>query len=294
MARIGRAAGDDHLGLVGERDLAGLVVVDQVVLGADAVGHGVEPLARLVDRLAVGQVAAVVEVHPHEGVAGRHGDHEHGLVGLAAGVHLAVDHAGLKGGIGFREVDGSWGRAEGGEHRSPKRADRHANLEAFEILRRLDRPFGRGDLAETVVPDLFERQQPLLLDLGANIFAEIAVHGRPHLIVARKSEADAVERGIGNERRQDDRRKAEHFDAARTHLVQHVGIGAELARGEDVDRHAAAALLLDLRDGFLRPHVHGMGKRLVVGELVGEFGGIGRPRADRKCRGDACRGCAHE
>jgi hypothetical protein len=45
LPRISRAAGDDHLRLLGAGDLGGLVIVDQVILDADAIGHGAEPLA---------------------------------------------------------------------------------------------------------------------------------------------------------------------------------------------------------------------------------------------------------
>jgi hypothetical protein len=88
--RIGRAARDDHLGFLRQGDLGRLVVVDDLVLGPDGVGHGAEPLARLVDVLAVGQVAAGRQVHAHEGVARAHGGHEDRLVRLAAGMRLDV------------------------------------------------------------------------------------------------------------------------------------------------------------------------------------------------------------
>ena len=45
-ARIGRAAGDDELRLVGVRDPLDLVVVEQLVLAPHAVGHDLEPFAR--------------------------------------------------------------------------------------------------------------------------------------------------------------------------------------------------------------------------------------------------------
>ena len=57
-ARIGRAAGDDHRGLVLLRELLDLVIVDAVVVGSNAILDGVEPLARQVRRRAVGEMAA--------------------------------------------------------------------------------------------------------------------------------------------------------------------------------------------------------------------------------------------
>ena len=61
-ARIGRAAGDDHLRLVLLRKLAHLVHVDAVVVAAHAIRHRLEPLARHVDRRAVAEMAAGGEV----------------------------------------------------------------------------------------------------------------------------------------------------------------------------------------------------------------------------------------
>ena len=89
-ARIGRAAGDDHLGpmLLGEP--LDLLHVDEVVVAAHAIGHDLEPAARHVDRRAVGEMAAGGEVEPHEGVAGLHQRHEHFGIGGGAGMRLHV------------------------------------------------------------------------------------------------------------------------------------------------------------------------------------------------------------
>ncbi len=68
-ARIGRAAGDDQPGpvLVGQ----GLdrVIVDQVGVGRDAIGHGLEPAAGHGGRRAMGQVAAMSQAHAQDHVA---------------------------------------------------------------------------------------------------------------------------------------------------------------------------------------------------------------------------------
>ena len=89
-ARIGRAAGDDHLGAVLAGELRHLLHVDPVVVAAHAIRHHLEPLAGHVDGRAVGQVPAGGEVEPHEGVAGRHQRHEGGGVGGGAGVRLHI------------------------------------------------------------------------------------------------------------------------------------------------------------------------------------------------------------
>ena len=92
-ARIGRAAGDDHLGPVLFGEPFDLVHVDEMVLAADAIGHDLEPLARHVDRRAVGEMAAGGEVQPHEGIAGLHQRHEHFGIGGGAGMRLDVGEA---------------------------------------------------------------------------------------------------------------------------------------------------------------------------------------------------------
>ena len=80
-------------GLCSRGEPRDLVIVDELVVAAHAVGHDLEPLARHVDRRAVGQVPAGGEVEAHEGVAGLHQRQEHGLVHLAAGVRLHVGEA---------------------------------------------------------------------------------------------------------------------------------------------------------------------------------------------------------
>ena len=67
-----------------------LVVVEQAVVGADAVLDGVEPFARQVGGGAVGEVAARRQRHAERGVAGPEEGEEDGLVGLGATVGLDV------------------------------------------------------------------------------------------------------------------------------------------------------------------------------------------------------------
>ena len=77
-------------GLCSLRELAHLVHVDAVVVAAHAVGHRLEPLARHVDRRAVGQMAAGGEIEAQEGVAGLHQRHERRGIGGRAGMRLHV------------------------------------------------------------------------------------------------------------------------------------------------------------------------------------------------------------
>jgi hypothetical protein len=67
-----------------------LVIVDAVIVARTLVGHHIEPLARLVDRRAVGQVAAAGQVEAEKGVARLQQGEEHRLVGLGAGMGLDI------------------------------------------------------------------------------------------------------------------------------------------------------------------------------------------------------------
>ncbi len=103
-ARIGRAAGDDHRGLVLLGEPLDLVVVDAVIVGAHAVLHGVEPFAGEVGRRAVGEMAAGGEAKPHDGVAGLQQRQHHGLVRLAARMRLHIGEVAIEQALGA--VDG--------------------------------------------------------------------------------------------------------------------------------------------------------------------------------------------
>ncbi len=96
LARDGRAAGDDHLGLVFLGQRLDLVVVQRVVLLAHAILDGVEPLAGLVRLGTVGQVAAGVQAHAEDGVAGLDQRLEDTLVGLAARIRLHIGEGAVK------------------------------------------------------------------------------------------------------------------------------------------------------------------------------------------------------
>ena len=81
-AGVGAGTGDDEFGFVFEGDFADIGHVDAFGLLVEDVVDGFEPFAGHVDVLAVGEVAAVVEVEAHDGVAGGEGGEEDGLVGL--------------------------------------------------------------------------------------------------------------------------------------------------------------------------------------------------------------------
>ncbi len=96
MARIGRAAGDDHLRLVLVGELGNFLIVDALVVAAHIVRHRLEPLAGQAHRRAVGQVTAGGEVEAEEGVARLHQREEHGGVRLRARMGLDVRKAGAE------------------------------------------------------------------------------------------------------------------------------------------------------------------------------------------------------
>ena len=63
---------DDELRLVLERELAQALVVDGLGLLVDPVGNDLELLARVVERMAVGEVTSMGEVHTKQGVTRLH------------------------------------------------------------------------------------------------------------------------------------------------------------------------------------------------------------------------------
>ena len=89
-AGIGAGADHDHLRLVLVRQPLELVVVDPLIVLADAVGDDRVELAGEVERMAVGEMAAVGEVHAEHGVARLQQREIDRHVGLRAGVRLHV------------------------------------------------------------------------------------------------------------------------------------------------------------------------------------------------------------
>ena len=90
LARIGRPAGEDQLRaeLLGEARQR--VHVDARVVVRHAIGDDVVEAAGEVEPHAVGEVAAVVELHAEDAVAGLEQRVERGGVGLGARVRLDV------------------------------------------------------------------------------------------------------------------------------------------------------------------------------------------------------------
>ena len=102
-ARVGAGADHDHLRLVLVRELLELLVVDSLVVLADAVGHDRVELAGEVERVAVREVAAVRQVHAEHRVAGREEREVHRHVRLRAGVRLDVGVLGAEERLGARD-----------------------------------------------------------------------------------------------------------------------------------------------------------------------------------------------
>ena len=90
LARVGRPAGEQQLGLVLLRQARDLVHVEPGVLPAHAVRDDVVQPPREVELHAVREVAAVVELHAHDPVARLEQRVVDGRVGLRAGVRLHV------------------------------------------------------------------------------------------------------------------------------------------------------------------------------------------------------------
>jgi hypothetical protein len=189
-------------------------------------------------------------------------------------IFLAVGNLGLQRGIGFAERDADRRGTEGGKHRDPQRHHRHADLEVREVLRRLDRARARGDLAEAVVPHRLEGRETDLLDIAADVFSDFAIHRRPHLVVAGEGETDAGQRRGRDQRRHHSAGHGRELQRARAQLSHHVAIAAELIVREQVDRDLAVGLGGNRLDGFLQPHVDGVGDRQVVAELQFQRSGL--------------------
>ena len=93
---IGGGAGHDHLGLMLLGQVPDLIVVDPMGHRVHAVGDDVVVEAGEVHGAAVGQVAAVVQVHAHDGVAVLAQGLVNGEVGGGAAVGLHVDIVGVE------------------------------------------------------------------------------------------------------------------------------------------------------------------------------------------------------
>ena len=87
---IGRAACQHELGPMFTGERRNNVHVDKLVFAANAVGNGLEPFSRLIDRRAVRGMAASIQTQSHEGVAGLKQRKEHRLVGLRTRMRLHI------------------------------------------------------------------------------------------------------------------------------------------------------------------------------------------------------------
>ncbi|MNC28141.1 hypothetical protein D3C75_763380 [compost metagenome] len=87
---IRAGAGHDQTGTVLEGRLADLIIINAVGVLIHAVSHEVVQDAGGVGRIAVGQVAAVGQIHAEHGVAGFDGRQVNSQIGLSAGVGLHI------------------------------------------------------------------------------------------------------------------------------------------------------------------------------------------------------------
>jgi hypothetical protein len=143
---------------------------------------------------------------------------------------------------------------------------------------------GTGDLAEAVVPHLVHGGQAALVDLGADIDAQLAVHRLPDGVVVLEGEADAVDRRGGHQGGQDQAGQGEEVDRAGAQLRQHVGVGTQLVVGEHLDVDLAVGGGLDAGGGFQLAHGLRMGDGGVVRQLQAEGGRSGGACVDGEQR----------
>ena len=169
------------------------------------------------------------------------------------GIFLPVDDLGLERGVHFGEIQADGSGAERAEQRSPCRADGDADLEAEQILGRLDPPRTGGDLAEAGIPDRISDREPALLDLRADMRAEISVHGGPDRLVVLPREGDAVNRGDRHQGGEDERGNSGEIDRAGADLCQHVGVRTELAQRKHLEGDFAVGFSADPVGGLAHP-----------------------------------------
>jgi len=90
MARISGAARDNQLGFMLLREPLDRLHVDQMIVRAHAIGDGLEPFARKIDRRTMGQMSARREIEPQKDIARLQQGQEYGLIRLAAGIWLHI------------------------------------------------------------------------------------------------------------------------------------------------------------------------------------------------------------
>ena len=174
---------------------------------------------------------------------------------------LPVHDALLERGVDLGERHRLGRCAERREGLDEQRVLDHAQLQAGEVLGRVDRPAAVGDLTEAVLPEA-QPDQPLLRQLGHQLLAERAVQQRIGLLalVEQERQVDQAERlqpgaadqgrGVGHG----------HLERAALQRRDHGHVVAERAAGEQLDLDLAAALLLHQ----LAELLHRLGLRVIV------------------------------
>src|SRR5262249_14794996 len=176
--------------------------------------------------------------------------------------------------IDLAEIDGRGRCTQPPEHRSPQRTDRYSDLKALQIVRRIDWMRAASNLAVAVVPHLFERKQPGLLNRATHLRAERTVHRGQYVVVFFESETDAMDRCARHDVRQDHPREVEDLDHAGAQLRQHVGGPAELVIGKNLYFHPAAGVVADTFRCLLKMYVHRVGRHQLVAVAPSKFSGI--------------------
>ena len=96
FARVGAGTSYNQFRVFFEGYALHLVVVHAAGFLIHIIAYGVEYQTREIHGAAVAQMAAVVEIHAHEGIAGFEYRHEHGHIGLRTRVGLHVDVFGIE------------------------------------------------------------------------------------------------------------------------------------------------------------------------------------------------------
>ena len=100
VAAIGRAPGNDQLGLFAQGRGGQGVIIDQVRDRIDRIGNGPEPLARLVGRRTMSQVTTGGQIHAQKRIAGLQQGQKHSLIGLGARMGLNIGIGAIEQGLG--------------------------------------------------------------------------------------------------------------------------------------------------------------------------------------------------
>ena len=178
---------------------------------------------------------------------------ELGRPDVGVGVLLAVDHAGLHRDEQLGELERRRVGAIGLEHLDPPDAGRRAQLDALEVLGRVDRAHVVGDLAEAVLPHA-DQLVALLLELGRELRPDDLLRDAAHVRPVLDQVGHVEQAELGQHGRHDGRGLAD-LERAEADLLQHLGVVAELARAVDVGLDLVADLLVDALDPFVARQV---------------------------------------